>query len=395
MSRDLPSSSEILRRLARLLFSVAAAAIITVVFLFAAYRLLVAPARGNSLAARSGHTTRVEGGLRGLAIRLYLEANAAALEAETANADTASVTFEVAAGETASDVATRLVEANLVRNATAFRMLMRYYGIDRNIEAGRFQLSPAMSAEAIARALMSSSADETGLVSLEGWRMEQTGDAVALAFGEGDEFLRIAGSEASTLLPDWVRAPAGTLSVEGFLFPNTYRFSPDASGADIVGAMLEEFASQFGEASRQRAAQIGITPYEVVTLASIVEREAVAPDERPLIAAAFLNRVKLGMRLEADPTVQYALGRQADTGRWWKVPLLGADITDTVSPYNTYLTAGLPPGPICSPGRASIEAVLWPADVDYLYFVAKGDGSHAFTASFDEHLANVARYQGG
>jgi UPF0755 protein len=114
-----------------------------------------------------------------------------------------------------------------------------------------------------------------------------------------------------------------------------------------------------------------------------------------VIAAVFHNRLRQGMRLEADPTAQYALGWQQDTGRWWKVPLLAADITDTVSPYNTYLNDGLPPGPICSPGFATIEAVLWPADVDYLYFMAKGDGSHAFTASFEEHLQNVARYQGG
>jgi UPF0755 protein len=192
-----------------------------------------------------------------------------------------------------------------------------------------------------------------------------------------------------------VGRPDATRSLEGFLSPNTYRFMPDATAQDVIAAMLADFTTRFDQSYRDRARELGLTPYEVVIIASIVEREAVVAEERPTIAAVFLNRVRLGMRLEADPTVQYAIGYQEAEGRWWKTPLLLSDLRDTDSPYNTYMYAGLPPGPICSPGFAAIEAVLWPEDVDYLYFVARGDGSHAFSRTFDEHLRNVARYRGG
>ncbi|MGQ9555314.1 MAG: endolytic transglycosylase MltG [Anaerolineae bacterium] len=363
--------------------------------LFAAYRFLVVPAQGRSLSPAQQSQAQPQGGLRGLCIRLFLSTKSTDLMPVSDDPDSQPVAFAVTPGETAADVALRLQNVGLVRDATAFRLLLQYYGLDRHIEAGRFQLSPAMSSEAIAQALMHAEANDVVLVALEGWRLEQIAEAVALAFGDGRDFLFLATSEAPRLLPDWIARPIDTTSLEGFLSPNTYRFSPDAKGEEIIAAMLGDFEARFSEKHRTRAAEVGLTPYQVVIIASIVEREAMVAEERPLIAAVFLNRLRLGMRLEADPTVQFALGWQQDSGRWWKVPLLAADLSNTVSPYNTYLNEGLPPGPICSPGLAAIEAVLWPADVDYLYFVAKGDGTHAFTASFDEHLSNVAKYQGG
>ena len=387
--------SYFLRKLLVTVFNAALALAVFAGLLLGAYYVLIVPARVSSSALEGQSDVHLQGGLRGVGLKLLLASRSSELRAVSADPDSEPMGFEVLSGETASDVAQGLQTVGLVRDATAFRLLLQYYGLDRQVEAGRFQLSPAMSAEEIAQALMHAEGTDIVFVAIEGWRVEQVAYAVSLAFGEDSGFPAIASGQAASLLPEWVGLPAGVTSLEGFLSPNTYRFAPEASADKIVGAMLGDFTKRFDDRHRARAQELGLTPYEVVTLASIVEREAVLTDERPVIAGVFHNRLRLGMRLEADPTVQYALGWQQDTGRWWKVPLLAADVTDTVSPYNTYLNAGLPPGPICSPGFATIEAVLWPANVDYLYFMAKGDGSHAFTASFEEHLRNVARYQGG
>jgi UPF0755 protein len=133
----------------------------------------------------------------------------------------------------------------------------------------------------------------------------------------------------------------------------------------------------------------------VLIVASIVEREAVIAEERPLIASVYLNRVQGNMFLGADPTVQYAMGFQPDSGQWWKTPVTLEEYENVISPYNTYLNRGLPPGPICSPGLESIKAVLEPADTDYIYFVARGDGYHVFAETSEEHEQNVLKYQGG
>jgi len=138
----------------------------------------------------------------------------------------------------------------------------------------------------------------------------------------------------------------------------------------------------------------GLTLYDVLTLASIVEREAVVPEERPLIATVYLNRVQQGMYLNADPTVQYAMGYQPETGQWWKTPVTLEEYENVNSPFNTYLYPGLPPGPIASPGASSIMAVLQPAQTSYLYFLGRGDGSHIFAETYEEHQRNLEIYQG-
>ena len=189
--------------------------------------------------------------------------------------------------------------------------------------------------------------------------------------------------------------PAGSpTDLEGFLFPDTYQFPKDSEATRVVSIMLQNWDRRVSADLREKAAARGLTLYEVVTLASIVEREAVVDGERPTIAGVYLNRLAREMRLEADPTVQYALGRDATTGRWW-TPLTIDQVQNTDSPYNTYRVGGLPPGPICNPGLASIRAVANPEQTDYLYFVANkraGDGSHIFALTFDEHLANVRQY---
>lgn len=382
-------------RIGGFLFGLVAALAVLFALAFGFYRLVVAPAQEASRELAARPEVSRSGGLSGLAVRLLLSTKEEELRPVSGDSDAAPISFEVHPGETATDVAVRLQNVGLIRDASAFGLLLREYGIDRRIEAGRFQLTPAMSSQDIALALLEAQGSDTVLVTLEGWRLEQVAEAVGQAFGSGEEWQRLAATEAASHAPQWAGLPAGVISLEGMLFPDTYRLDPSASTEEVLGSMLANFELRFDAERRSRAAEVGMTPYEVLTLASVVEREAVVANERPLIAGVFLNRLRLGMPLQADPTVQYALGRQEDTGRWWKVPLWAANLTDTDSPYNTYLYPGLIPGPICSPGLSAIDAVLWPEESDYLYFVARGDGSHAFSVTFEEHVNNVSRYQGG
>ncbi|HOU25149.1 MAG TPA: endolytic transglycosylase MltG, partial [Anaerolineae bacterium] len=177
----------------------------------------------------------------------------------------------------------------------------------------------------------------------------------------------------------------------GFLFPDTYQFAVTASATQIIDAMLQNFDRRVTIEMRQQALDEGLNLYQALTLASIVEREAVLAEERPIIASVYLNRLRKGIYLESDPTVQYGKGYDAATGRWWPHISMG-ELRTVDSPYNTYIHPGLPPGPICSPGLASIQAVLQPAKTNYLFFLAKGDGSHVFAETFEEHLQNQAKY---
>jgi len=176
--------------------------------------------------------------------------------------------------------------------------------------------------------------------------------------------------------------------LEGYLFPSTYRLPRSATARALVGLMVQSFESSFDAGLRAAAAARGFTVREAVTMASLVEEEAQKPEERPLISAVYHNRLKIGMGLQCDATVIYALQR---AGRW-NGNITRADLAMD-SPYNTYRYRGLPPGPIANPGRASLEAAVTPADVPYLYYVSRNDGSHAFATTLDEHNRNVQEYQ--
>jgi UPF0755 protein len=184
-------------------------------------------------------------------------------------------------------------------------------------------------------------------------------------------------------------APPGSDDVEGFLFPDTYQLGPGMTADDVVAMMVNNFQDRVDSGYLDAFRAKGLTPYEAVSLASIVERESALPEERPLIASVFFNRLALAIPMQADPTVQYALGRQPD-GTWWKAPLTEDDLRID-SPYNTYLYAGLPPGPIGNPGLASLESVAHPADTAFLFFRATCDGSgrHVFATTYEEHVQNA------
>jgi UPF0755 protein len=328
--------------------------------------------------------------IKDVLIGLYLQYRQGDLD-RSASYDDTPVAFVVEPGESAATIAARLEELGLVTDGELFRMFIRYHGIDANLEAGEYVLRPNMTMAEIAETLQHARIEEVTVTIPEGWRAEQVAQMLAEEnIVDGDEFLALVrgGKFDYSLLQD---RPEGS-SLEGFLFPETYRIPVQAEAKDLIERMLSTLEERFTPEMRRLAAERGVTVYEVITLASIVEREAVIAEERPLIAGVFLNRLEQGMYLRSDPTVQYAKGYDATTGQWW--PAVAVEDWEAVdSPYSTYLYPGLPPGPICSPGLSAIQAVLEPADTEYLFFLAKGDGSHAFATTYEEHLQNQELYQ--
>jgi UPF0755 protein len=332
----------------------------------------------------------------------YLEANRDQLQ-QPASATGRSVQFVVEPGTPARVIARNLAAAGLIKDARLFEAYVRVNGLADRLEAGAFILSPDMTPVEIAQVLQRALAPSITVTIREGWRLEQTADYLtATAALDGAAYRRLAGNDLSGLEAGRYgfldSRPAGA-SLEGYLFPDTYKLRADgASAHDLLQRQLDTFAARvlplYQQAVAQGATVLGL--HEVLTLASIVEREAVFDDERPAIAGVYLNRLEIGMKLEADPTVQYAMGYQSQTGQWWKTPVFLEEYSRVDSPYNTYLYAGLPPGPIASPGLRSIEAVLYPEQHDFLYFVATPDrsGRHVFARTFEEHAENVRRYRG-
>jgi UPF0755 protein len=326
-------------------------------------------------------------------IGVYLSFRQAELAQPASDSDVL-ITFTIETGETASTVAARLEEMGLITDSNLFSLYMRYHKIDSRLEAGDYDLSPSMTMIEIAENLQHARVDEIVVTVPEGWRAEQIAEMLTQnEIVAGEEFMALArdgGDFHHEFLGE--RSDSHT-ALEGFLFPETYRISTKATAADLIKRMLNTFDRRFTPVMRQEAASKGMTAYQVVTLASIVEREAVISEERPIIASVYLNRLAAGMLLNADPTVQYALGYQPNSGLWWKTPISLEEYSLVDSPYNTYLYGGLPPGPICNPGLSSIRAVVRPAQTDYLYFVGKGDGSHIFARTYEEHIRNQEQLQ--
>ena len=328
-------------------------------------------------------------------IRLYLEAKAAELD-QPAGSDDTPLTFVVRSGETAAEISTRLKQEGLISDAELFRRYVQYHGLDAGIEAGEFILRQTMTIPEIAQALQEGQRPEQVVTIREGLRLEQVATVVAEQTTiSTDEFLTLvtSGWRDAGLAFDFQATLPPTATLEGFLFPETYRLPENATAVDLLGRMLETFDARVTPEMRAAAADRGLSVYELVTLASIVEREAVLAEERPVIAGVYYNRLEGGWLLGACPTVQYALG---NADNWW--PQFTTEATGVDSPYNTYRNLGLPPGPICSPGLASIQASANPAETDYFFFLVdctKNNGSHLFAVTEEEHLANYSLCGGG
>ena len=349
--------------------------------------------QGSTPTSQAQGPTISLGSLEQVFLSIYVQLNQDKIAAANSD-DPTLVPFRIEPGETTSTIATRLERLGLIQDEQLFRWFVRYLGVDNILEAGDYDLRRDMSMEEIAARLQHGQARARTITIPEGWRMEQIAQLSARE-GIADEaqFLALvrAGDFDYAFLRD--RPEGSPPSLEGFLFPDTYQVSETTDTRGFVDLLLRTFDQRFTAEMRQRASEQRMSIYEVVTLASIVEREAVVAEERPFIASVYLNRLSRGMYLQSDPTVQYGKGFSNDTGRWWN-PMLQEEAQTVRSPYNTFLSPGLPPGPICSPGLASIMAVLYPETSPYLFFFAKGDGSHAFSETYEGHLENIRIYRG-
>lgn len=300
-------------------------------------------------------------------------------------------TVVIPQGSGTSEIAQILAQEHLIRSALGFRVLARLNGSDAVLRAGEYQFSPTMRPRSILLKLVQGDVvtypvtiPEGFTVARIGMLMEERGFFTRKAFEDAARHVYETTAAGAYGFPMPPKNPDYKYPLEGYLFPETYLYSKGMKPEDMVKAMLGDLDHALDPKLKARAAELNLSIHDLLTLASIVEKEAQVPAERPIIAAVYWNRLHIGMKLDADPTVKYALD---EPGKVVTLKDLEVD-----SPYNTYKNAGLPPGPIANPGRPAIEAVLWPADVNYLYFVAKGDGTHAFASNWDEHVRNMARY---
>lgn len=286
--------------------------------------------------------------------------------------DSAAETLEVtiAPGLPAAATADLLAERGVIGSAWMFRAAAKLSGDDRRIKPGTYRLRRGMSAGQALRALIAGTSNDLRVVIPEGFSARQIAERL-----EANGLVKAA---------DFI-AVVGASRFEGFLFPTTYSFDRNWDARRVAERMRAEFARRVEPEFDKAAPKPSFTLAQVVTLASIVEREAVLKEEKPMIAAVYMNRLRIRKMLEADPTVQYALG-------YWKKGLTLADLKHP-SPYNTYNHFGLPPGPICNPGVESIQAVLNPARTEAIYFVADAKGGHVFSSTMEEHLKAKGRFK--
>jgi UPF0755 protein len=294
--------------------------------------------------------------------------------------------FIIQPGESVVSISERLEQAGLIRSAGTFRTYLLWSGLDTGIQNGTYRLSPAYTGLEIAGLLKSISLTEIEFRVLPGWRMEEVAASLptsGLEFSP-QEFLLDAAAPASA--PDLI--PAGA-TAEGFLFPDSYTLPRKTTADELVTILIERFSTNFSPEMNQAYLDHGLTVFQGVTMASIIQREVMVDEEMPLIASVFYNRLAIGMPLQTDPTVQYALGFNTLQGTWWTSPLSAEDLHFD-SPFNTYLYPGLPPAPISNPGLPALLAVAYPASSNYYYFQAKCDGSgwHNFAETLEQHLQN-------
>ncbi len=291
---------------------------------------------------------------------------------------------DVVRGDSTRTIAARLAAAGVVRDELTFRLAAWRSGRDRDLKAGEYRFDLPLSALDVVDIVARGQVYLRSITFPEGLTIGQMAEVFESAgFGTAGAFEAAAGQAAlvAELDPDAV-------DLEGYLFPETYALPREATARDLVAAMVAQFRAEFDEELRARAAARQLSVRDVVTLASIIQKETGAAAEHALVSAVFNNRLRIGMPLQSDPTVIYALERAAQ----YDGNLTRANLQFD-SPYNTYRYGGLPPGPIAAPGRAVLRAALAPADVSYLYFVSRNDGSHAFAETLRAHNRNVREFQ--
>jgi UPF0755 protein len=291
---------------------------------------------------------------------------------------------DIPQGSGPTSIGRRLADAGVIRDTLGYRFEILRSGAGRRLQAGEYRFDRPMTVSEVVAKIARGDVYLIPITFREGLtirEMAQTFESKGL--GPAAEFSALAADAQPIRILD----PAAK-DLEGYLFPDTYAMTRHTTAAQLIPRMVAGFEKALTPEIRSAADGRGLSVRQLVTLASIVEKETGKPEERPLVAAVYSNRLKIGMALQCDPTVIYALQRANKyDGN------LTRENMQIDSPYNTYRYPGLPPGPIANPGRASLEAAARPADVPYLYFVARGDGSHAFASTLEEHNRNVDQYQ--
>jgi UPF0755 protein len=291
----------------------------------------------------------------------------------TWRAKTDSVSVIVRDGDSMSRIVQRLKDANLIEEGTGFLIITKFLGKDRHIRAGKYDFKKRITLYSLFNQLIQGNVILKDVTIPEGFTFKEIAGILKRELQiDSLNFVRMA---ESSQVARSMNLPVSGL--EGYLFPNTYKLTWGMSPEKVARLMVEQFQRTFNDSLLKRAEEINFSMAKVVILASMIEAEAKDGKEREIISAIFHNRLKRGMLLESCPTVTYGLPH---IDRPLSITELRRD-----SPYNTYKYSGLPPGPICNPGKASILAALYPAPVDYLYFVAKGDGTHIFSTTLEEH----------
>ena len=291
------------------------------------------------------------------------------------------VMITIPSGQSLKATTESLFKNRIITNPFKFNILARLKGYDKQLKAGEYALSPSMSPIEIMEKLVKGDVELHKLTIPEGLNIHQVADLVAKAgFGQNSSFIA-AATDANLARKNGISAD----TFEGYLFPETYYFPKDVSIETILSTLANRFWKVFNSAWQARADQLGFSIHQIVTLASIIEKETGAPFERPVISSVFHNRLKRKMRLESDPTVIYGL-KNFDGN-------LKRSHLETLTPYNTYKINGLPVGPIANPGAKSLEAALYPADTKFIYFVSKKNKTHQFSTNLKDHNQAVLKYQ--
>lgn len=294
------------------------------------------------------------------------------------------VFFVVDKGQGVLDISHNLKEKGIIKNRQSFILGYRIYYSSKSLKAGEYMFNLPISPKDILKILTEGKVYLHSLTIPEGLtRKEIASHLESLNFTDEEEFL--AASSRTKIISSLDKEAK---NLEGYLFPETYHFPKGISAEKIISTLVSQFKEVFSGEWEKRASEIKMTPREVVILASLIEKETYLREEKKLVSAVFHNRLRIRMKLDCDPTIIYVLKEEGT----FKGRLLKKDLK-LQSPYNTYRNRGLPPGPICSPGRESLEAALYPAQEKYLYFVSKKDGSHHFSTNFKDHQNAVRRYQ--
>lgn len=294
------------------------------------------------------------------------------------------IMFEVEKGQSAKKIVQNLKKKGIIKKSWPTLVGYRIFFSSQSLKAGEYSLPLPLSPKDVLHILTEGEVILYTVTVPEGLIIEETAELMeSQGFAKKEDFIETSAD--TSFISSWDREAT---TLEGYLFPETYSFPKDTTAEEIVPTMVSQFMQVFNDEWRSRADEIGMSIRDIVILASLVEKETFLPEEKKFVSAVFHNRLKIGMKLDCDPTIIYALKREGKFKDRLRTKDLKLD-----SPYNTYLYPGLPPGPIANPGKDSLQAALYPADEKYLYFVSKNDGSHHFSHTFREHQNAVNTYQ--